>query len=103
MYSLFLLSHSTLSDADWACNLNDHTSTTTYVVFIGANVISWSSKTQKSISQSSAEAEYRVVANTTSKLCWLVQLLHELHVPMSMVPTIYCDNVGTIYLNLNSI
>ena len=31
------------SDADWAGNLVDRTSTSAYVMFLGANPISWSS------------------------------------------------------------
>jgi len=32
------------SDADWAGNLDDQTSTTAYVIFLGGNPISWSSR-----------------------------------------------------------
>ncbi|KAL0318105.1 UNVERIFIED_CONTAM: Retrovirus-related Pol polyprotein from transposon RE2 [Sesamum calycinum] len=35
------------ADADWAGDPNDRTSTSAYVVFLGANPISWSSKKQK--------------------------------------------------------
>jgi hypothetical protein len=40
-------------------------------VFLGDNLVSWSSKRQKIISRSSAEAEYRAVANGMVEACWL--------------------------------
>ncbi|GKC71195.1 ribonuclease H-like domain-containing protein [Tanacetum coccineum] len=46
-----------------------------------------------------AEAEYRGVAET----CWLRNLLHELHTPLSSAMLVYCDNVNVVYLSSNLI
>ncbi|GJR93011.1 ribonuclease H-like domain-containing protein [Tanacetum coccineum] len=56
-----------------------------------------------SISCSSAEAEYRGVSNAVTKTCWLQNLLHELHTPLSSTTLVYCDNVSAIYLSSNPI
>jgi hypothetical protein len=55
------------------------------------------------VSRSSAEAEYRVVANGVAEASWLRQLLAELHTPASRSTLIYCDNVSAIYFSTNPI
>nr|GFB54290.1 ribonuclease H-like domain-containing protein [Tanacetum cinerariifolium] len=76
-------------------------STSEYCVFLGNNLISWSSKRQPMLSHSSAEAEYRGVANAVDETCWIRNLLYELHTPLSSATIVYCDNVSAVYLSSN--
>jgi hypothetical protein len=48
-------------------------------VFLGDNLISWSSKRQHTVSRSSAEAEYCTVANVVAETSWLLLHYSELH------------------------
>ncbi|KAK1601743.1 hypothetical protein QYE76_004998 [Lolium multiflorum] len=90
-------------DADWAGCPDTRKSTSGFCVFLGTNLVSWSSKRQPTVSRSSAEAEYRAVANCVAESCWLRQLLQELHRPASQATIIYCDNVSAMYLSSNPV
>lgn len=59
------------SDADWVGCPDTRRSTSGYCVFLGSNLVAWSSKRQHTVSRSSAEAEYRGVANAVAEVSWL--------------------------------
>ncbi|KAH9723253.1 retrovirus-related pol polyprotein from transposon RE2 [Citrus sinensis] len=67
------LSLQAFSDADWARDKDTFCSTSAYVVYLGKNPISWSSKKQRTVARSSTEAEYRSVANTAAELNFIFQ------------------------------
>jgi hypothetical protein len=73
-YGLKMHKHSSLdlidySDDDWARCPDTRKSTSGFCVFLGNNLVSWSSRRQPTVSRSSAEAEYRVVANVIAESC----------------------------------
>lgn len=72
-------------------------------MFLGDNLISWSSKRQQTVSRSSVETEYRGVANAVAETIWIRNLLLELHCPLSTATLVYCDNVSAVYLSTNPI
>jgi hypothetical protein len=91
------------TDADWAGCPDTRRFTSSYVMFLSDNLVSWSSKHQNIVSHSSAEAEYRTMANGVTDACWLRQLLQELHAPFLKSTLVYYDNISTVYLSTNSV
>lgn len=91
------------NDADWVGCPTTCRSTLAYCMFLGSNFISWPSKKQSVISQSSAETEYRSVTHAAAEITWLHSLLQDLHIFISLSSIIFCDNVSNIYLAHNPI
>ena len=91
------------TDADWAGNRDDYTSTGAYIVYLGSHPVAWSSKKQTGVARSSTEAEYQSVPSTAAELCWITSLMTKLGIPPQQTPVIYCDNMGATYLTANPV
>ncbi|GJU77746.1 ribonuclease H-like domain-containing protein [Tanacetum coccineum] len=63
----------------------------------------WQAIQRFTLSRSSAEAEYRGVANAVAETCWLRNLLRELHTPLFTATIVYYDNVNAVYLSSNPV
>ncbi|GJV27335.1 ribonuclease H-like domain-containing protein [Tanacetum coccineum] len=103
LFSFFTTDLVAYSNADWAGCPTTRRSTLGYCVFLGNNLVSWSSKRQPTLSRSSAEVEYRGVANAVAEAYWLRNLLRKLHIPLSSATLVYCDNASALYLSSNPV
>ena len=73
-------------------------------IFLGGNIITWSSKKQNAVARSSTESEYRALASTATELVWIQNLLMEIGVPLQLTPPIlWCDNIGAQALASNPV
>ncbi|GKB88311.1 ribonuclease H-like domain-containing protein [Tanacetum coccineum] len=89
------------TDADWAGCPVTRRSTSWYYLFLGDNLLSWSTKCQVTLSCSSAEGKYRGVANVVVETAWIRNLLCELHTPLFTATLVCCDNVSVVYMSAN--
>ncbi|XP_019090032.1 PREDICTED: uncharacterized protein LOC109128321 [Camelina sativa] len=74
-----------------------------YVVLLGKSHICWKTKKQKTVSMSSAEAEYKAMAFTYQEINWLKELLLLFQVPHSEPITLHCDNKAALYIAANPV
>ena len=69
---------SVYADSDHAADRDDRRSVLGYAVMIGGGAISWVSRRQKSVSTSTAEAEYMALAQASKQALWIRQLLWDI-------------------------
>ena len=97
------LSLTAYSDADWSSCLFSSRSLSAYCIFLGNHLVSWKTKKQRTVSKSSAEAEYRSMSSTASEIVWVEGLLQDLYVPVKLPIFMYCDNQAAQHIAQNPV
>ena len=91
------------TDSDWAGSLDDRKSTSGYIFCLGTKPISWSSKKQKTVALSSAEAEYIAATDAACEAVWLKRLIEDLQQGDNDPTIIHCDNMSAIAMTKNPV
>jgi len=66
------------SDSNWAADINDRHSITSYIFALARSLVSWLSQAQKTIALSSTEAEYMAISDCCQQAILLGQPLNYL-------------------------
>ena len=69
-------------------------------MFLRDALVSWKSKKQFTIARSSAEAEYRAMANATSEVLRLIKLPKDFHLEVPFVKLL-CDSQVAMHIATN--
>jgi hypothetical protein len=83
------------SNADFVGCRVDGKSTSGTCQFLGSSLVSWSSRKQSSVAQSTIEAEYVAAASCCSQLLWITYTLSDFGEECSHVP-LMCDSTSAI-------
>ena len=86
------------SDASWISNKEDHSSTSGWVFLLGGGAISWASKKQTCITNSTMESEFVALAAAGNEAEWLRNFIYEIPLwpkPISSI-SIRCDSQATL-------
>ncbi|SCZ92724.1 BZ3501_MvSof-1269-A2-R1_C48g00249 [Microbotryum saponariae] len=80
------------SDANWGACVDTSISTMGYVFYLAGAAVSWSSKRQTRVADSTTDAEYLALSHAGKEAIYLNQLLSELHVCPIAAAHIFTDN-----------
>lgn len=88
-------------DADWSACPVMRRSLSAYVALVGNSLVSWKTKKQGVVSHSSAESEYRSMAQAMREIKWFQRLLRDLGAPQREPAKLFCDSKSAIHVAAN--
>jgi len=89
--------------ANWAGSITIRRYTSGYCTFVGGNLVTWRSKKQSVVARSSAEAEFRAMAQGVCETLWFKILLMEVGFDSKDSMRLYCDNKAAISIVRNPV
>lgn len=84
------------TDADHATDKENRKSISGYVFFLGDGAISWYSKQQSTIAQSTAEAEAMALNQGAKQAFWFHEFYSQIGLPLSSPILLHCDSTAAI-------
>ena len=91
------------SDSSYGDQPDDYHSTSGYVFLLSGAAISWSSRKQKTVAQSTTQAEYMALADAANQAAWYRSFLGEIGYEVTDPIPLHGDNKGAVDLALNPV
>ena len=91
------------SDSSYGDQTDDFHSTSGYVFLLADAAISWSSRKQKTVAQSTTHAEYMALADAANQAAWYRSFFTEIDYDFRDPILLHGDNKGSIDLALNPV
>lgn len=86
------------TDADWGNYKESRSSITGFFIFLGDSLVSWKSKKQNTISNSSTEGEYKAMSLATTEIQWILYLVRDFKVKHDKPSIMNCDNISAMHI-----
>ncbi|MCO5588484.1 hypothetical protein L7F22_042441 [Adiantum nelumboides] len=90
------------TDSDYAGDLDNRRSTSRYVFTMTGGAVSWRSRLQTCVTQSTTEVEFIAVSEACKEAIWLGRLVIDLRIKEE-TPMLHCDNQSAIQLARNPV
>ncbi|MCO5552235.1 hypothetical protein L7F22_005747 [Adiantum nelumboides] len=90
------------TDSDYAGDLDNRRCTLGYVFTMAGGVVSWRSRLQTCVTQSTTEAEYVAASEACKEAIWLGRLVTNLGIKEE-TPMLHCDSQSAIQLARNPV
>ena len=89
-------------DSHFAGDKDKRISVTGFCVYVCGCLVSWKTRGQKHVTLSLTEAEYVAVLELCQEIMLVRNILEFVGVKVKLPITIFCDNVGAIFLAYNA-
>ena len=91
------------TDSDYAGDKETQISVTGYILFFLGVPLTWKSKSQRSITLSSSEAEYVALSEAAKEIKFIYQLLQSIGIEVELPITVRVNNIGAIFMSENTL
>jgi hypothetical protein len=90
-----------IADSEYAGDRDTRISVYGFIIYFCGAPIAWKSKSGRSVTLSSTEAEYFAISEVAKELLFIKQIIESIGIKLELPIKIRTDNVGAIYLSNN--
>ena len=89
------------SDSDYASDPESRVSVSGWVIYFCGVLVAWQSKSQKSVTLSSSEAEYVALSEVAKNIKFIYMILESMGIKVELPIIVRVDNNGAIFMSEN--